>query len=72
MSASTFDENMRILVDGIFKAMELAKPKGWHTWDSFAGRQIYHEQSMKEAQKEMVLNFLNDVFKDPPTTHPTP
>lgn len=52
------------------KAIEVARPRGWHTWNSFAGCQEYHEQSMREAQKESVNKFLTMVFEDntqPPT-----
>lgn len=60
----TFSENMDILREGIMKAIEMAKPRGWHTWNSFAGCQEYHEQSMREAQKESVRTFLTMVFDD--------
>ncbi len=62
MSAEEFRKNADTLADGILKAIDLAEPYEWTTWDSFAGRQIYNKQPLRDAQKEMIVRFLTDVF----------
>ncbi len=59
----TFSENMDVMVDGIFKAIELAERRStWSTWDSFAGRVEHHQESLELAQKRAVKKFLTMLF----------
>lgn len=59
----TVSENCEILADKILKAIETAEQYEWYEWDSFAGRQIHRKQTLREAQKHAVQQFLQELMK---------
>lgn len=38
---------------------------GWHTWDSFAGRQEYHEETTENWMRRIIKQAIKNVFPNP-------
>lgn len=60
------EQNCAILADRILQVIESSKPHSHHAWDSFAGRMVYHEQSLRDAKKQAVASFLIELLKEEP------
>lgn len=59
----TLSENISVMAEGILRVIEITNQREWTTWDSFAGRPIFHKQPLRDAQKEAIEKFLTELLK---------
>lgn len=52
-------DEIRNLAQRIVRVVNGAQPKEWTTWDVFAGHNVHHKQSTRDAQEVAVEDLLS-------------